>query len=613
MNRYPLWKNLLILLSVLVSGLIALPNVFGDDPAILVSRSDTTLPVEEMKTRAEKVLADASIAYDTSFLKDDSLHFRFTDVDIQLRAADVLREQLGEQYTVALTLEPRTPPWLDWLKPMSLGLDLRGGVHFLFQVDVEGAVDQLLTQAEGDFRTVLRKERIFYTSVGHQGRDVRIVLQDPQQAERAAEILGKSNPEFTYEPRNEGGQGVLVARLTDAAVKERQDFAIDQNLTTLRNRVDELGVAEPIVQRQGLNRIVVELPGVQDPALAERVLGAVATLEFHLVDPEHDAMEAQRTGRPPLGTRLYKERDGRPVLLKREVLVSGEQLTDARSSYQEGAPAVSVNLDAKGGRRMLEVTRENLNKPMAVLFIEQKPTIVVRNGEQVTETRTEERVISVATIRGVFSNRFQITGLQQQEASELALLLRAGALAAPVVKVEERTIGPSLGKDNIAQGVRAFVWGFAALAIFMAFYYRLFGVIADLALALNVIILIALLSIFQATLSLPGIAGILLTVGISVDANVLINERIREELRNGNTPQASIHAGYDKAFATILDSNVTTLIAAIALGVFGTGPVRGFAVVLGLGILTSMYTSVVGTRALVNLAYGGRRVRDLAV
>jgi preprotein translocase subunit SecD len=275
MNRYPLWKNLLILLSVLVSGLIALPNVFGDDPAILVSRSDTTLPVEEMKTRAEKVLADASIAYDTSFLKDDSLHFRFTDVDIQLRAADVLREQLGEQYTVALTLEPRTPPWLDWLKPMSLGLDLRGGVHFLFQVDVEGAVDQLLTQAEGDFRTVLRKERIFYTSVGHQGRDVRIVLQDPQQAERAAEILGKSNPEFTYEPRNEGGQGVLVARLTDAAVKERQDFAIDQNLTTLRNRVDELGVAEPIVQRQGLNRIVVELPGVQDPALAERVLGAV--------------------------------------------------------------------------------------------------------------------------------------------------------------------------------------------------------------------------------------------------------------------------------------------------------------------------------------------------
>jgi len=377
--------------------------------------------------------------------------------------------------------------------------------------------------------------------------------------------------------------------------------------------VDALGVAEPVVQRQGLNRIVVELPGIQDPGRAERVLGAVATLEFHLVDTEHNPAEVQRTGRAPLGTRLYKDSHGNPVLLKRELIVSGEQLTNAVPRPVDGAPAVSVTLDSQGGRRMLDTTRQNLNKPMAVLFIEQKPNLVTRNGEEVTETRTEERVISVATIRGVFSSQFQITGLQQQEASELALLLRAGALAAPLVKVEERTIGPSLGQANIEQGIRSFIWGFGALAIFMAFYYRLFGVIADIALAANVVMLIALLSMLPTTLSLPGIAGILLTVGMSVDANVLINERIREELRNGSTPQASIRAGYDKAFATILDSNITTLIAAMCLWIFGSGPVRGFGLVLALGILTSMYTAVIGTRAIVNLVYGNRRVSELAV
>jgi preprotein translocase subunit SecD len=613
MNRYPLWQNLLILFSVLIAGLVALPNVFPNDPAVLIGQRDNPRPPEEAQTTIEGLLTGASIPAGVIDFDDGDMRIRFDDVETQLRAANFLREKLDpEEYTVAMILAPRTPQWLRWLKPMSLGLDLRGGVHFLFQVDVEGAVEQMLTQSENDFRALLRRERVFYADVGHSGREIRITFQDANAPARAREILSKDNTEYTFEVR-EGGTPTLVARLTDAAVKARQDFAIDQNLTTLRNRVDELGVAEPVVQRQGLNRIVVELPGVQDPALAERVLGVVATLEFHLVDYEHDPLEAQRTGRPPLGTRLYKDRDGNPVLLKRDLIVSGAQLTDAKVGYDRGTPAVNVNLDSKGGQRMLEVTKANLNRPMAVLFIEQKPTVVTRNGEQVTETRTEERVISVATIRGVFSTRFQITGLQQQEANELALLLRAGALAAPLFKVEERTIGPSLGQDNIKQGLEAFVWGFGALAVFMAFYYRLFGVIADIALAVNVVMLIALLSIFQATLSLPGIAGILLTVGISVDANVLINERIREELRNGNTPQAAIHAGYDKAFATILDSNVTTFIAAVALGVFGSGPVRGFAVVLGLGIITSMYTAVIGTRAIVNLVYGGRRVSELAV
>jgi preprotein translocase subunit SecD len=613
MNRYPLWKNLLILASLLVAIVVSLPNVYGTAPAVLVSQANVKEPGAELRTRVEQILTDASVPFERVYIDAGAVNVSFLDVEPQLRAVDTLRDKLGEDYTVAMSFVPRTPKWLSWKKPMNLGLDLRGGVHFLFQVDVDGALQQMLAQAENDFRTQLRKERVFYVSTGHEGKEVRIVFKDTAARDQASTLLSKDNLNFQFESTLEGDAPALVGRLTAKAIRERQDFAIDQNLTTLRKRVDALGVAEPVVQRQGLNRIVVELPGVQDPARAERVLGAVATLEFHLVDPEHNPIEAQRTGRVPVGMRLYKDSHGNPVLLKRELIVSGEQLTNAVARPVEGAPAVSVTLDAQGGRRMLDTTRQNLNKPMAVLFVEQKPYIVKRNGEEVTETKTEERVISVATIRGVFSNQFQITGLQQQEATELALLLRAGALAAPLVKVEERTIGPSLGQANIEQGIRSFIWGFGALAIFMAFYYRLFGVIAVIALAANVIMLIALLSMLPTTLSLPGIAGILLTVGMSVDANVLINERIREELRNGSTPQASIRAGYDKAFATILDSNITTLIAAMCLWVFGSGPVRGFGLVLALGILTSMYTSVIGTRAIVNLVYGNRRVNELAV
>jgi len=613
MNRYPLWKNLLILASLLIAILVSLPNVFGTAPAVLVTQANVKEPGEELRKRVEQTLTDAAVPFERVYIDAGAVNVSFLDVEPQLRANDTLREKLAEDYTVAMSFVPRTPAWLSWKKPMNLGLDLRGGVHFLFQVDVVGALEQMVAQAENDFRTQLRKERIFYTSTSHKGDQVRVVFKDTDSRDKASTVLAKDNLNFQFDSTTEGDAPALVGKLAPKAVKERQDFAIEQNLTTLRKRVDALGVAEPVVQRQGLNRIVVELPGIQDPGRAERVLGAVATLEFHLVDTEHNPVEVQRTGRAPLGTRLYKDSHGNPVLLKRELIVSGEQLTNAVPRPVDGAPAVSVTLDSQGGRRMLDTTRQNLNKPMAVLFIEQKPNLVTRNGEEVTETRTEERVISVATIRGVFSTQFQITGLQQQEASELALLLRAGALAAPLVKVEERTIGPSLGQANIEQGIRSFIWGFGALAIFMAFYYRLFGVIADIALAANVVMLIALLSMLPTTLSLPGIAGILLTVGMSVDANVLINERIREELRNGSTPQASIRAGYDKAFATILDSNITTLIAAMCLWIFGSGPVRGFGLVLALGILTSMYTAVIGTRAIVNLVYGNRRVSELAV
>jgi preprotein translocase subunit SecD len=613
MNRYPLWKNLLILASLLIAILVSLPNVFGTAPAVLVSQENKDKASDDLRDRVQQTLTDKNITFQQVYIEGANVFVRFLNVEPQLQAVDSLREALGEGYTVAMSFVPRTPGWLSWKRPMNLGLDLRGGVHFLFQVDVNGAIEQSLAQAENDFRGQLRKERLFYENISHGNNAVRIVFKDADARDRAATLLPTENQNYKFDTTSEGGKPVLVGTLTPTAIKERQDFAIEQNLTTLRNRVDALGVAEPVVQRQGLNRSVVALPGVLDPAQAERVLGAVATLEFHLVDTEHDPVDVQRTGRVPLGMRLYKDSEGRPVLLKRELIVSGEQLTDAVSRPVEGQPAVNVNLDAQGGRRMLETTRQNLNKPMAVLYIEQKPTIVMRNGEETTETRTEERVISVATIRGVFSNRFQITGLKQQEAGELALLLRSGALAAPLVKVEERTIGPSLGQANIEQGIRSFVWGFTALAIFMAFYYRLFGVIADIALAANVVMLIALLSMLPTTLSLPGIAGILLTVGMSVDANVLINERIREELRNGGTPQASIRAGYDKAWATIFDSNITTLIAAACLWIFGSGAVRGFGLVLMLGILTSMYTAVVGTRAIVNLVYGGRRVSDLAV
>ncbi len=613
MNRYPLWKNLLVLGALVIGALVALPNVFGDDPAILVSRDNGNALTQLELSRIEQLLgADAGrIGLTTA---DGRATVRFDSVEAQLTASDRLRGELGNAYVVALTLAPRTPAWLRaiGLKPMSLGLDLRGGVYFLFEVDMDTAIRQRLDGYADDFSKLLREKRI-RRSVQVRGRTVEVRLTDPADAERAEELIRDSDPDLDVDVQRTGEEVVIRARMTDDQIRARQDFAIEQNTVTLRNRVNELGVAEPVVQRQGVDRIVVQLPGVQDPAQAERVLGATATLEFRLVCDDENALEAERRGRAPIGCELFRDRDGSPVLLRRRTIVTGDQLVDASQGFDQGMPAVFVTLDSKGARSMLETTKANLKKPMAVVFVEQKRDTVERDGQQIDVTREEKEVINVATIQGVFSSRFQITGLDNLEARDLALLLRAGALAAPIYKVEERTVGPSLGQDNINKGLMAIVVGFAAVVVFMGLYYKIFGLIANLAVLLNLVLLVALLSLLQASLTLPGIAGLVLTVGMAVDANVLINERIREELRNGNSPQASITAGYDKAFATIADANLTTLIAGVVLFAFGTGPIKGFAVVLSLGILTSMFTAIMFTRAVVNGLFGNRRLERLPV
>ena len=615
LNRFPLWKNLLVIAVIVIGLIFALPNIYGDAPAVQVS-ADTGQPLDETALqRVTNILDLRGISHSVAFLEEGRVTVRFPDVEEQLRSVDLLREQLGETFVVALTLAPRTPAFLRklGLEPMSLGLDLRGGVHFMYEVDMEAAVTQALERYETDFRTLLREAGIRYKAVQRDGDSVRVTLDTEADRDAAARVIAEADRELDVTRRAVGDDFELVFRMTEEQVQQRQDFAIEQNTITLRNRVNELGVSEPVVQRQGADRIVVQLPGVQDPAQAERVLGATATLEFRLVDEANNAFEAAERGRAPIGSSLYRDRYGQPVLLLREVIATGDQLTGASAGFDEGQPAVFVNLDARGARRMGETTRANLNKRMAVVFIEQKRDLVERNGQMQEVTRTEERVISVATIRGVFSNRFMITGLDPLEARDLALLLRAGSLAAPIFKVEERTIGPSLGQENIERGLQAVVIGFLAVVVFMVLYYRVFGLIANMALLANLVLVVALLSMLQAALTLPGIAGIVLTVGMAVDANVLIFERIREELRNGNSPQAAIHAGYEKAFSSIADANITTLIAAVVLFTFGTGPIRGFAVTLSLGIITSMFTAIVGTRAVVNALYGGRRIQSLPI
>jgi preprotein translocase subunit SecD len=615
LNRFPLWKNLLVAVVILVGLVFALPNIYGDAPAVQVT-ADTGQSLDEVALgRVTAILEGAGISYGPAYLEDGRVTVHFPEVEDQIRALDLVRDQLGRGYVAALTLAPRTPAALRnlGLRPMSLGLDLRGGVHFMYEVDMDAAIGQALDRYEADFRTVLRDARIRYNSVRRDGDVVRVALASEEDRRAAARLISDNDRALAISERQVGADFELVVRMTEDQIRERQDFAIDQNTVTLRNRVNELGVSEPVVQRQGADRIVVQLPGIQDPAQAERILGATATLDFRLVDEVNSPFEAAERGRAPLGSALYRDRYDQPVLLRRDVIVTGDQLTGASAGFNEGMPAVFVNLDARGARKMGETTRAHLGKRMAVVFIEQKRDLVERGGEMREVTRTEERVISVATIQGVFSNRFMITGLEALEARDLALLLRAGSLAAPIFKVEERTIGPSLGQENIERGMEAVAIGFLLVVLFMALYYKMFGLVANLALFANVILVIALLSMLQASLTLPGIAGIVLTVGMAVDANVLIFERIREELRNGNTPQAAIHAGYEKAFSSIADANITTLIAAVVLFTFGTGPIRGFAVTLSLGIITSMFTAIVGTRAVVNALYGGRRVQTLPI
>ncbi len=614
MNRYPLWKNLSIAAVIVAGFVLALPNLFGDDPALHITREDGSPMTEIAVSEIRLALEDGEIEFIAAELDEAATLVRFPDVANQLRASESLGEILPN-HIVALTLAPRTPPLLRavGLQPMSLGLDLRGGVHFLYQVDLDTAIQQLLESHLNTLRTDLREAGI-RNRISLAGDIIDIPVLDADRLDDVNQIIRRLDPLLTITSGSLSGEPGYRVELSPIQITERQNFAIQQNTITLRNRVNELGVAEPIVQRQGLDRILVQLPGVQDPAQAERILGATATVEFRLVtDQSVAAYEAQESGRPPLNSILREQRNGSPVLMARDIIVTGDQLTDATFVYSQGVPAVNVRLNSQGAARMLETTQANLNRPMGILFIEDTPTIEVRNGEEIITSVREETVISVATIRGVFSSSFEITGLTPFEGQDLALLLRAGALATPIIKVEERTIGPSLGQDNIEKGRAAVIFGFVLVVIFMALYYRVFGLVADLALFANLVLIIALLSMLQASLTLPGIAGIVLTVGMAVDANVLIFERIREELRNGNSPQASIRAGYEKAFSTIADANVTTLIAAIVLFSFGTGPIKGFAITLALGIMTSMFTSILGTRAVINLIYGYRQTPRLAI
>jgi preprotein translocase subunit SecD len=617
MNQYPAWKYLLIIVLLVVGILYALPNLYGEDPAVQVSSLRGAPLGDALAGVVETRLADSKLKPKSIEAANERLLVRFTNTEDQLAAADLIKEALGADYVVALNLAPSTPHWLQAIGalPMYLGLDLRGGVHFLMEVDMDAAIQKALERYASDLRTVLRDAKVRYISIRVNGDKLSMKFRSAEDRSKATESIHDQYRDLQLKDVDEGDSYVLEIALSEQEIRETRSLALQQNITTLRNRVNELGVAEPIIQQQGDRRVVVQLPGVQDTTAAKRILGATATLEYRAVDTEHD-VEAARAGKVPAGSRLYKSRDGRYYLLKSRVIVTGDQIINARSGFDNnsGSPEVSVTLDGKGARKMLEFTKENVGKPMAVVFIENKSTTRMVDGKPVISNQQVEEIISVATIRDVFSKKFQTTGLDSpQEAHELALLLRSGALAAPIRIIEERTIGPSLGAENIAQGFQSVVIGFVLVLVFMAVYYKVFGLVADLALAFNLVLIVALLSLLQATLTMPGIAGIVLTVGMAVDANVLIFERIREELRNGNTPQASIHAGYAKAFSTIADANVTTLIAAIVLFSFGTGPIKGFAVTLSLGIVTSMFTAIMGTRAVINLAYGHRRLQRLPV
>ena len=613
-NHFPLWKNLLVLIVFGIGIIYSLPNLYGDDPSVQVSSTQTPLIGQDQANQIESEIKTVGVPVKAFEFKDGRILARFTNTDDQLKVADFLRDKLGSNYTVALNLAPTTPAWLRALgaQAMYLGLDLRGGVHFLLEVDMDAAVKQAEDRYNDDLRLALRSAKMRYQSVAKDNGFIKITLKSPEDKPALMELLAKDFRTLDItEPEN---QDQVWLKVSEKEVREIKKFAVSQNMTTLRNRVNELGVAEPVIQQQGENRIMVQLPGVQDTTRAKEILGTTATLEYRLVDTEHDVQQAV-AGHVPVGSRLYYEKKGNPILLDRRVIVTGDQIVDASSGQdQDGRPSVNISLNGVGAAKMAKTTQVSVGKPMAVVFIEYKVETKVVNGQKVRHKEKVEKVINVATIQGVFSKRFQTTGLDSpQEARNLSLLLRAGALAAPVDIVEERTVGPSLGQDNIDKGMLSFVVGFGLVVLFMAVYYRLFGMIANLALAFNVVIVVAILSMLQATLTLPGIAGIILTVGMSVDANVLIFERIKEELNNGNTPQSAIFIGYDKAFATILDSHFTNLVVAVVLFAFGTGSIKGFAVTLIIGILSSMFTAITGTRMVINWLYGNRRVEKLSI
>ena len=605
MNEYPLWRYILVLVIVTIGVLYALPNLYGDDPALQVSARRSETVDEALATRVVDALKAANIAVKRTETQHKRVLLRFNDMDARTQAREVVEKTVGEHYIVALNMAPATPDWLRKIgaKPMYMGLDLRGGVHFLMQVDMDAVRTQTDERFVSELRTAFRDEKIRYRSITREPTGgVRVSFQNEEMKQKAAPLLTRDFRDL--ERREQSDATELLLTVSPKLTDEVRKTAIKQNLTTLRNRVNEFGVAEPVIQQQGEGRIVVQLPGVEDTAEAKKILGATATLEFRLVDYNNDARKALDGGHVPVNSKIFYDKEGQPILLDKKVMLTGEYIIDASAGIEQssGGPAVFITLDGKGSRLFSRATRDQIGKPMAVVYIEQ------RKGRPV------EQVINTATIRDELSKRFQISGLDSSdEAHTLALLLRAGALAAPIEIIEERTVGPSLGQDNIDKGMMSAVIGLIAVVTFTAIYYRAFGLIAGVALSMNVVLLVALLSMLQATLTLPGIAGIVLTVGMAIDANVLINERIREELRNGNSPQASIHAGYEKAFATIADANVTHMIAALVLFLFGTGPVKGFAVTLTLGILTSAFTAITGTRAIVNLLYGRRRLKNLSV
>ena len=601
MNRYPMWKNILVAVMILIGLIYTIPNFFGESPAVQITPAKSTTKLDSaLLGKVEDIFKQEKIEYDGVYQDARGVKARFKNTDTQIRAKDVLQANLGTDYTVALNLLSRSPNWLRSLgaKPMYLGLDLRGGVHFLMQVDMKAALSKAAERFVGDFKIALRKERISYVGVSREGETVQIRFNNAEELTKAHAVIAKEYPNLTLEESTIGEEKILKASLNLVEQKSIQDFAIKQNIQTLHNRINELGVAEPIIQQQGADRVVVQLPGVQDTAKAKEILGRTATLEIRMVDEEKSdaaTLEKAEKGQAPIGDDVFKNRDGRVVLVKKNVVLTGDYITDAGPGVdsQSGRSTVNVTLDARGARIFQQVTRENVGKRMAILLIEKGSTEVIT-----APTINEE----------IGGGRVQISGMANtQEATDIALLLRAGALAAPMDIVEERTVGPSMGQDNINRGIHSTLWGFAAIAVMMMIYYVAFGAVSVTALAINLLLLVAILSMLQATLTLPGLAAIALALGMAIDANVLINERIREELRNGNTPQASIHAGYERAWDTILDSNVTTLIAGLALFMFGTGPIKGFAVVHVLGILTSMFSAVLVSRAIVNLIYGYRR------
>ena len=605
MNRYPLWKYALLVVALLVGLIYTLPNLFGEAPAVQVSSAKVVVKIDDaVRQRVEQAITQVGVTPDFVHLEGGSIRARFHDTDAQIKAKDAISKALNGNetndptYIVALNLVSRSPAWLTALHafPMYLGLDLRGGVHFLMQVDMKSALTKKAESMASDVRTMLRDKTIRHAGVTREGNDVVINFRDEAVRTQAQNLLRDQVPDFAWTPSGAGTELRLTGSLTPKAVIAVQDAAIKQNITTLHNRVNELGVAEPVILQQVRDRVVVQLPGVQDTAKAKDIIGRTATLEMRMVDDSAEAQAAlSGTGPVPFGTERFTEKDGvTPIIVKRQVVVTGDNLNDAQPSFDENhQPSVTLKMDAKGARIVKDVSRENIGKRLAILLFE----------------KGKGQVVTAPVIRGELGNSFSITGgaMSTQEASDTALLLRAGSLAAPMEIIEERTIGPSLGKDNIDKGIASVTWGFVAVAIFMCLYYMMFGVFSAVALGFNLLLLLAVLSMLQATLSLPGIAAIALVLGMAIDANVLINERVREELRAGLAPQQAIHAGYERAWATILDSNVTTLIAGLALLAFGSGPIKGFAVVHCLGIITSMISSVMFSRALVNLWYGGRK------